>query len=107
MLPSTLLTTLLATMATASAVPSTNPAPIALIPRDTNIANVQAAAQTALDAKIAAGCNFLKCVIALAPASAVCAAAAAEAGVNVIADIACFAAALNLGANPPAACRGC
>jgi hypothetical protein len=38
-------------------------------------------------------------VIALAPASAVCAAAAVEGGVNIVADIACFAAALNNIAN--------
>ncbi|KAF1958525.1 hypothetical protein CC80DRAFT_14194, partial [Byssothecium circinans] len=106
---STIFTALFA--AAAMAAPSPSPAntnnAAALISRDPNVAEVQAAAKTAMDAKVAAGCNYVKCVIALAPASAVCAAAAAEGGVNIVADIACFAAALDISANPPAACKGC
>ena len=51
--------------------------------------------------------NTSDCVIALAPSSATCAAAAAELELNPIADAACFASILNNMANPPAACSGC
>jgi hypothetical protein len=62
--------------------------------------DLAAAAQSELDAKVAAGCDLLKCLAALAPEAATCAAALAEEGLNPLADAACFAAALNNAANP-------
>ncbi|KAJ4358658.1 uncharacterized protein N0V89_003242 [Didymosphaeria variabile] len=62
-------------------------------------ARVQAA-QANLDALVANGCNVLGCLAAVAPASATCAAALAEAGANPVADIACFAGVVATMSNP-------
>ncbi|KAF2792282.1 hypothetical protein K505DRAFT_338813 [Melanomma pulvis-pyrius CBS 109.77] len=71
------------------------------------ISDLKDAAKGLLDSKADGGCEVLKCVAALAPASVTCAAALVEAGANPIADAACFATGLNLGLNPPAACTAC
>ncbi|KAF2241676.1 hypothetical protein BU26DRAFT_571438 [Trematosphaeria pertusa] len=92
--------------AAAFAAPATN-ADTALLTRTPAMSDVEASAQSLMDAKVAAGCNLLGCLAALAPASVTCAAALAEEGLNPIADAACFASALNNIANPPAACANC
>ncbi|KAF2679501.1 hypothetical protein K458DRAFT_461032 [Lentithecium fluviatile CBS 122367] len=101
--------TLIATLFTAAtlAVPTTTTTNHAVVARAANIDELNASAQALMDVKAAAGCNILKCLAALAPEYATCAAALAEEGLNPIADAACFAAALNNIANPPAGCAGC
>ncbi|KAF2109787.1 hypothetical protein BDV96DRAFT_651753 [Lophiotrema nucula] len=71
------------------------------------VSDIEASAKAVMDSKVADGCEVVKCLIALAPTAVSCAAALAEAGVNVLADAACFATALNSAANPPAACTSC
>ncbi|KAK7189598.1 hypothetical protein PSPO01_04601 [Paraphaeosphaeria sporulosa] len=93
MYTSTIISTLFA--AAALAAPASNVASNA--PRAE--ARVQAA-QAHLDALTANGCNVLGCLAAVAPSSATCAAALAEAGANPVADIACFAGVVALMGNP-------
>jgi tRNA A37 threonylcarbamoyladenosine synthetase subunit TsaC/SUA5/YrdC len=64
-----------------------------------------AAAQ--IKASIPEGCDAAKCVVALAGTIVACAAAAAEEGLNPIADAGCFAAAANAAVNTPAVCTKC
>ncbi|TDL15356.1 hypothetical protein BD410DRAFT_845255 [Rickenella mellea] len=62
---------------------------------------------TANPAAIKRGCDVLGCLGALAPAIAICAAAAAEEGANPAADAECFFEAANELGNPPSVCNGC
>ncbi|KAF5369110.1 hypothetical protein D9615_010436 [Tricholomella constricta] len=54
-----------------------------------------------------ATCDIAGCVAALAPSVVSCAAAAAQAGANVISDAACLASAVNSAVNLPADCDQC
>ncbi|KAF7974244.1 hypothetical protein HWV62_13136 [Athelia sp. TMB] len=49
----------------------------------------------------------LECVAALAPTVVGCASAAAEEGVNPIADVSCLVGAVNIAVNLPASCDSC
>ncbi|KAF2726562.1 hypothetical protein EJ04DRAFT_571161 [Polyplosphaeria fusca] len=94
--------------ATTLAAPSPNPnADTLVVARKPAVSDVEAAAKSVMDAKVADGCDILGCLVALAPASVTCAAALAEGGANLVADAACFAAALNTAVNPPEACTSC
>ncbi|KAL5117318.1 hypothetical protein ACEQ8H_004763 [Pleosporales sp. CAS-2024a] len=94
--------------AVAMAAPWAAPGSTSIIVRDTADVNaLQAQASAFLAAKEANGCSKIKCVFALAPTVAACAAAAAEEGLNPIADAGCIIALGNSVVNPPAACSGC
>ncbi|KAF2655057.1 hypothetical protein K491DRAFT_693210 [Lophiostoma macrostomum CBS 122681] len=82
-------------------------APTAAVNKRVPLQSVKDAAAANIKQQQEDGCGVLDCVIALAPMSATCAAAAAELELNPIADAACFASILNNLANKPAACGDC
>ncbi|KAF2476300.1 uncharacterized protein BDR25DRAFT_309714 [Lindgomyces ingoldianus] len=86
--------------AAALAAPATNAVvSVARAPKP-GISDITDKAKSVLDTKTADGCEVVKCIAALAPASVTCAAALVEDGLNPIADAACFATALNTALNP-------
>ncbi|OCK76496.1 hypothetical protein K432DRAFT_408124 [Lepidopterella palustris CBS 459.81] len=99
----TILQIAFAAIVAAAPAPAPAPAPVPVA----GFEDLIASAQSALDLKTADGCEIAKCVAALAPLAVSCAAAAAEEGLNPLADAACLASAANNVANTPAACTSC
>ncbi|KAH8700943.1 hypothetical protein BGW36DRAFT_425743 [Talaromyces proteolyticus] len=69
------------------------------------MADLKVQAQSTIKALQDDGCDTLKCIASLAGDTAACGAAAAQAGLDPLADVACFASVGSTVAND--ACSGC